>query len=162
MTTFGATKRIACVLLLAASGAAMAIAGPNTEAQAALGQILIATNADGEVLDNLFHRFPDAPVPRAKRIDYSRWLTRHLLDALAAEQKKLVQSDCGGVYQKDEICGMESNPLTCSQDDIGKPKLIVVKQDTVSATLRDRDGDRYEMVRDGGVWKLDGVKCHGE
>ncbi len=149
----------AALVLSAASTAAIAAHPPRSEAEIALSKILKAADADDEILDNLFHRYPASPVPAAKRVDYGRFLTRAFFAALKEQQKKLVQSDCGGVYREGDICGMDYNPLTCAQDTVGAVSLSTVTSTAGRAVIADARTDRYTMAHEQDGWKLDGVDC---
>ncbi|MGD0191509.1 MAG: hypothetical protein ABSD74_12280 [Rhizomicrobium sp.] len=125
----------------------------------ALDRILKIADADDRILDNLFHRYPDDPVTRSQRVDYSRFLTTELIQLFSREQRKLVQEDCGGVYLKGELCGMDYNPVTCTNGELGAPSYSTKRQTNNSALIMADTGNEYTLAQERGVWKLTGVKC---
>jgi len=158
-------RRFAAAAVLAFAGTATPIQAaspaahaPQTAAVKALDKVLDVADRDDEVLDDLLHRYP---VPPAKRIDYAKWLTADLLASLRAEEKKLVDKDCGGKYREGDICGMDFNPLTCAQDTVQPMKFRTLSQNADVAVIA-RDDASYRMVRTASGWKLDGVKCGGD
>jgi hypothetical protein len=150
---FGASMIVA----LAAPSAA-ATAGyqpPKSAAEIALDRILKAADADEFQLDNLLHRYPVVP---KKRVDYRGLLTVPLIDAMQAEEKKLVAKDCGGKYLEGEICGMDYSPITCAQHGVTYAYKTVARHahDAVVAG----PAATYRMIQVGSGWQLDGVKCN--
>jgi hypothetical protein len=160
-----ANKLRAVLLMLAASTFAMPSAGANaadhlasTAAEVALDKVLKIADADGRILDNLFHRYPDWPVPPAKRVEYKRLLTGRFLGALNKTQRALVQSDCGGVYRKGDVCGFDWNPITCAQDVFTSFTYHSLRDDGNRAVIA-AHGNTYTMVRENAAWKLDDAAC---
>ena len=141
--------------LLIAAPAAAAPHAPQTDAEKTLDRILRTAEGDEMILDNLVHRFP---VAAAKRIDYAKWLTPKLVASLQAEQKRLLDEDCGGKYVDGDICGMDYNPLTCAQDTIRPVGTKTMRMSADSALVVRADAS-YRMVRTASGWQLDGIKC---
>lgn len=133
----------------------------STSAELALDRVLKTADADHEILDNLFHRYPDAPVPAGKRVNYAHLLTPAFLSSLKHQERALVQHDCGGTYRDGEICGMDYNPITCAQDVLSSFTYNTLHESGSSATIA-AQGQTYHMVRVNGAWKLDGVECGGK
>jgi hypothetical protein len=146
-----------------AAPAATAFHPPRTAAELALSAALRRADADEEQLDNLFHRY--GPVPRAKRVDYARYLTTNFWDRLRRQEVAMVRKDCGGRYEDGEVCGMESSPITCAQDDLPSPlayRSEPVADGRVRVWLKDAGGSPatlYVMTLEGGVWKIDDARC---
>jgi hypothetical protein len=146
-----------------AAPAAAAFHPPRTAAELALSAALRRADADEEQLDNLFHRY--GPVPRAKRVDYAQYLTTNFWDRLRRKEAAMVRRDCGGVYRDGEVCGMDSSPITCAQDDLPSPlayRSEAAADGRVRVWLRDACGSPatlYIRTLDHGVWKIDDARC---
>jgi hypothetical protein len=103
-----------------------------------------------------------------KAEEYSHLFTDDFLKSAAAVQARLVQKDCGGNYSEGDICGVDGNPVTCAQD-VSKPDYLYQTQteDDRTAAIVRRWSDPsppgtesfYRLVKSGGVWKIDGIKC---
>jgi hypothetical protein len=147
-------------VVLSASGAigAAKYHKASTDAEKALEHVLKIADNDDEVLDNLFHRYPVKP---KLRVDYTGLLTPTYMAALKEEQRKVVQSDCGGKYLDGEVCGMDYNPLTCAQDTAAPFRLATVRTRKDKTDIVDSHADKYTMAHAGSGWKLDGVTCSG-
>lgn len=161
--------RVFSWVLIAACVAEPATAGgafhaPTTDAERALDYALRISDADGRILDNLFDRYPDSPVPRGKRVDYGRLLAPDFLASLKREEQALVQKECGGVYQKGEECGMDANPITCIQDVLSSfPNAFLystIRSGAGRVTIAIPAGNHYAMVLTTAGWRLGGVTCN--
>lgn len=92
--------------------------------------------------------------------------TARLRQDLAGQERKAVRDNCKGRYVPGEICGLDYNPLTCSQDESDAPYGY-----RTTAGAADRADIVYSwpgaanpsasfvMVREAGAWKLDVVEC---
>ena len=100
---------------------------------------------------------------------YSKLLTKPLLAAIGAEEKRLVKANCGGKYIEGELCGHAFVPLTCSQDSLdgGHYLYRTLKSEAKTALVAYRwpsgseDIASYRMILSGGRWLLDGIDCRG-
>ena len=99
---------------------------------------------------------------------YSRLVTKALVAAIGAEEKKLVQANCGGKYLAGELCGHDFRPLTCAQDFSDQPYLYqTVSADANSAVIRRKwpsgtdEGNTYRLLLADGRWRIDGIDCGG-
>ncbi|MBV8976462.1 MAG: hypothetical protein JO261_10465 [Alphaproteobacteria bacterium] len=141
--------------LFAAPAVAASAHAPQTDAEKTLDKILRTAEGDELILDNVLHRFP---VPATKRVDYSKWLTPALIASLQAEQKRLLDQDCGGKYVEGDICGMDYNPLTCAQDTMAVHAYATLSESGDAVTIT-RAAVAYRMTHTGPGWRLDGIKC---
>lgn len=139
---------------------------PETVQEKALNAILKHADNDTNQLDNLFHRSHD--VTESARVDYREMLSRDLLNAMQAEEKKQVQSNCGGKYIEGEICGLNFSPITCSQDSVGE-YLYRTEQHSADKSIitykwyEDQNPiATYHLIADAGHWKIDGIACLGQ
>ena len=100
---------------------------------------------------------------------YSKLVTKALVAAIGAEEKRLVKANCGGKYIEGDLCGHGSAPLTCSQDSLDGSHYLyrTLKSEPTVALLAYRwpsgntDIATYRMVLAGGRWMVDGVDCRG-
>jgi hypothetical protein len=133
---------------------------PQTEQEQALDKMLHATETDGDALAQLLGR------PGAKgHLDYARILTPKVIASIRKAERALVRQDCGGKYRKDEVCGIDFDPITCAQDsspaylyhtilDLG-PKVVIEYKSpdqTASAAV-------YTLVKAPDGWRIDGITC---
>jgi hypothetical protein len=154
------------VLALTPAGGFAAIGGfhaPQSVAEKALDRIIARADKDENQLDNLFNRY--GPVPVRRRVDYTALLSPALLSAMARHERALVKQDCGGRYRSGEVCGMDSSPITCSQDSAPPYtyKTTATAADMVIIALRwptePKTVATYRLKRFAAAWKVDGVDC---
>lgn len=146
--------------LYCAVPALAAFHSPQTEQEQMLDKMLRASETDGDALAQLLGR------PGAKgHLDYSQILTPKLIAAIRKAERALVRQDCGGKYRKDEVCGIDFDPVTCSQDtspgylyhtilDLG-PKVVIEYAwpgQTASTAV-------YTLVKRADGWRIDGITC---
>lgn len=101
-----------------------------------------------------------------KDVHYARLVTPGLRDAISREEIQLVKENCGGEYVEGDNCSFGTNPITCSQDysedgylfraeKIGRNEVVLsLGWPGFSEII-----GTYRLVRAGGVWKLDGIRC---
>jgi hypothetical protein len=156
--------------LILAAGVALAwpamadtIHPPASTAERALDAILKHADYDSNQLDNLFGGRGQKNFHAT--IDYSKVLSAPLLAAITAKQKAMVQADCGGQYQKGELCGMDSSPITCAQD-VSDSYLFRTESggDDRAEIAYFWPGTRkpvatYRLIRKAETWKIDGIRC---
>ena len=128
---------------------------PKSAAEVALDKIVKTAEGDEFLLDNLLHRYPVAP---KKQVDYRGMLTAGLIAVMQAEERRLVKQDCGGKYLEGEICGMDSSPITCAQDNVAPYTYKTLDQRGGAVTIAGPSAT-YRMIQANGRWQLDGVKC---
>ncbi|MBF0356483.1 MAG: DUF3828 domain-containing protein [Alphaproteobacteria bacterium] len=125
--------------------------------------ILMAEQEDG-----LFEFAIKAPW-RDRKLDrrFSRFFSSSLQDSWAETEKKEVQKNCEGVYRNGEICGLDINPVTCSQDiNNGQYEYKTEKAMSDFALISYKWPQfpeilaTYKMIREGNRWRLDGVSCN--
>jgi len=168
------------VMALLVVGAASSLAGPpvgGDPAKPAADRLHPATTEAEKALDKLLRlsekRFGlvAAVLGRPGGGKHDVALARELTTArlrqdLAGQERKAVRDNCKGRYVPGEICGLDYNPLTCSQDESDAPYSFR----TTAATADRADivyswpgaaspSARFVMVREAGAWKLDVVEC---
>ncbi len=143
--------------------AASAFHPARSPSEIALDRILHLADADDMQLANLLHR-PESE-GRVAHVDYTRILTRELISAISREERHLVRKDCDGRYRDGEECGFDYSPITCARDSGLTYLYRTVREDGDRAEIVyewKREGGTaatYKMVKDEGVWKIDGVLC---
>lgn len=145
------------------AAAADTIHPPKTGAERALDGILKYADQDPDQFDNLFDGRGQRPFRPAE--DYTKVLTAPVLAAMAAKEKSLVQTRCGGHYRKGELCGMDSSPITCAQDVSDSYLYRTETGGENSAEISyywpgtKKPVATYRLVRQAENWKIDGVRC---
>ncbi|WP_337997349.1 hypothetical protein [Oleispirillum naphthae] len=101
-----------------------------------------------------------------KDAHYARLITPGLREAVSREEARLVKENCGGKYVEGDNCSFDANPITCAQDYSEEGYLFRAEKsgrDEVVLSLRwpgiSQIIGTYRLVRAGGVWKLDGIRC---
>ena len=101
-------------------------------------------------------------------IKYERLFTKKFIDAIAKNEERLVQENCDGEYTKGQACGIDINPLTCSQDAPDYYLYKTIKETDQEAFIvfiwpQDINDTKlnipHRMKKENGVWKLDGINC---
>lgn len=135
---------------------------PVTPAEKVLDTILARANQD----DNLFEFILKRPwYDPAKGSGYENMFSRTLLDEWARAEASMVKESCDGVYREGEICGIDYDPISCSQDPpdaytyrtkiASNQRVVIASMAPYSAT----GAVNYVFVKTNGKWKLDGVDC---
>lgn len=134
-----------------------------TEAEKALDHVLRLSEKDGNLLEFVLHT-PQYK-PKADK-GYARYVTKRLLADMAAMEKAAVTANCKGKYVAGELCGVDYNPLTCAQDEAEgayqyKTESAADGKAVVAYKWPDEKDKAatFEMLEEGGAWKVDGVKC---
>ena len=107
-------------------------------------------------------------LPKYKPIDYSNYLTNKLALAIETYEKNLVQKTCNGKYLDDQICGINYNPITCSQESFEFEVYNTIKTNNHETTIEYSyllDNKiypiaTYRLVNKLNIWLLDGIKCN--
>lgn len=98
--------------------------------------------------------------------EYGKLYTKGLMNAWSETEANLVYQQCGGDYQTGRHCGIEYNPVTCTNfnyenyvyrtDADADPNAAVI-------AYRLPEGIQiiatYYLVKRDGAWKLDAVDC---
>jgi len=96
------------------------------------------------------------------------FFTKRLVSSWLAAQKKRVKQACGAKLDEEGACGLDYDPLLCAQDDNdGKFLYKSVHTSSNEAILAKQwEGNtsakpvaEYKLIKEIGVWKVDGVKC---
>lgn len=135
---------------------------PQTEAERTLAKLLRLSETDQNLVEFVLH----TPFykPKADK-GYGRYCTKRLLADMAAMERDTVRANCQGKYLEGELCGTDHNPLTCAQDEMAGYLFRTLSQDEGHAVIdyrwptEKRSMGQYELVREGGQWKLDRVTC---
>ena len=134
-----------------------------TEAEKTLDRVLRLSEKDPDLVEFLLA----TPHYKAKPgKDYGRYVTPRLRTDLAALERAAVAENCQGKYIDGELCGLDYNPLTCAQDLADGAYLYQTESpggDRAEIAYKWPGGKvvvaRFTLVQDGGVWKIDVVKC---
>ncbi len=134
-----------------------------SEAEKALLDIIRRAVTDDNVIEYVLGTPGYDP---KKDSGYSLLFTKKLLRVMAKKESDLVKKECNGKYTN-EICGIDYNPITCSQDFIDEGYLFQTKEDTghkavihfLWTPFIDDGSTFYILIKDGGRWKLDGIGC---
>ena len=140
---------------------------PQTEAEKVLGEILSLEAKDAGLAAFALGIPTNVPATDKR---YGQFFTTAFLNALRKTQADLIQSDCGGIERDDEPCGFGFNPIVCGQDvfDVylfrtikaGEGSVIVAVHGSEVETVADeKEFVYYSMIRQEGVWKVDGIDC---
>jgi hypothetical protein len=146
---------------------------PQTEAEKALDAILTRAKTDYDMTFyalNEPHYDPLLGSPHARLVPpedkgYSRLFTKPLVNAWRELEKSLVQQSCGGKYIGGELCGLDYNPILCTQDDSDTFHYHTVNSDKNMAIIEYSPPETeyllatYRMIKDQQGWKIDGVAC---
>jgi hypothetical protein len=162
----------ASLLLVFFASPCMAAANPGEAAHAAgsaaektLDDIVHRAETDKSVADFVFKR---PGYDAAKTADYARFFSKNLLAAWAEAEQDVLQQNCQGHYIQGQICGIDTNPVTCRPDAGAAAHLYQTKEEhrdnvLISYQWKDQDGQTdetlYRLVKDGEIWKLDGIDC---
>ena len=102
---------------------------------------------------------------------YLKVLTAALAKAILAAEAREVKANCGGVYKRGELCGMDSDAIVCAQDfpdhylfrttESAADRVVIEAAwppDQAGASQPSASGE-YRLTLSGGVWKIDGISC---
>lgn len=139
---------------------------PSTSAEQFLDLIL---TLEGGIGDAALGWYAENVPWRDTRKDahYARLITPGLREAISREEARQVKENCDGKYVDGDNCSFGSDPITCAQDVAEEGYLFnTLKAERNMAIIAYRwpYGTKvfatYRLVRVGGVWKLDGIRCH--
>ncbi len=136
-----------------------------TDAEKALDDILRRADKDGNMLEYVL-----GTSGYNAKIDpgYSRLFSINLLRAVAKAESDVVKRYCDGKYRDDDFCGLDYNPISCIQDSSEEGyRYKTTEDDSHKAIIfyqwvgYDPNKARvfYRLIKDGGLWKLDGIDC---
>jgi hypothetical protein len=98
--------------------------------------------------------------------DYGKLYTPGLMQAWSETEASMVYSNCGGDYRTGQTCGIDYNPVTCSNFKYDEYHYRTdADADPNSAVIAYRlpEGRQiiatYYLVKRDGAWKLDGIDC---
>jgi hypothetical protein len=139
---------------------------PSTSAEQFLDLIL---TLEGGIGDAALGWYAENVPWRDTRKDahYARLITPGLREAISREEARQVKENCDGKYIEGDNCSFDTNTIICAQDFPEEGVLFRTEKtgrDMAIITYRWPHGTRvlgtYRLVRAGGVWKLDGIRCH--
>lgn len=126
--------------------------------QKKLDKILNISWSDGNLIRFLLHR-----EGHAKSEKYDKLFTAKLLKTLAYDEKIVVRENCDNQYFPGERCGLDFNPLICSDKTYIVTNVQVIKENNHEAIYRYESNGRvvatYKMIKRHDEWLLDGVGC---
>ena len=92
-----------------------------------------------------------------------------LLSSIRKTEQKLLNRECNGIYRDHELCGIDYDPILCGQEnsrngylykipheDAGTAEILSIWADS---PIDPSHPTRYFLIKEKGVWKLDGVDC---
>jgi hypothetical protein len=138
---------------------------PENEAEKALDKILRIENVGNIRLGTAYT--VDDTLAGNTRINYADIMTPELFGAILEEEQKLVEQNCGGKYREGDICGLDYDPVTCTQDfaDHYLYNTLRMSEDTAQIEYTwpstDKAVAEYRLIKMDGRWKIDGIQCAG-
>lgn len=137
---------------------------PETEAEKVLDKIFTNRKTSAEISYYILQR---PGYNKKKSGEYAHFFTPSLLESWAKAGKRDIEEGCNGIY-KGEICHIDFDVLTCSQDvpDTFLYRTTYSREDEAIITYtwpeNLRDESYYRMIKTEGAWKLDSVDCKGK
>ncbi len=133
----------------------------STAAESQLDALLKFADADTDMSDFVLN------IPKrqsTKDQQFASYFTSSFLARMSYKERQLVQRDCGGHYIEGELCGIDYNPITCAQDNLGTYFYHTEKENPYNATIsfsydRERNFAVYTLVKTHTGWKLNNVEC---
>jgi hypothetical protein len=138
---------------------------PKTEAEKALDRIFMKSDSD----DNLFRFILNRPdYNPSKNYGYERFFTKELLKSWRETEADIKKGQhCN---YNEGLCGMDISPITCGQDGAGHLFKTIKQTDNeaimtyISEEIFKLYPDTktpyfYKLIKQEGIWKLDGVDC---
>ncbi|HEX2594670.1 MAG TPA: hypothetical protein VHL34_24415 [Rhizomicrobium sp.] len=146
--------------LLPAAAAPPAFHPPKSSTEIVLDRMIHRADADDNQLSNLLRlKWAD------HKLDYTTLLTPRLIAQLIAEEKAMVERDCGGVYKDGEICGFDYSPIGCDQDYAPHYLYRTLSETPDKAVIAyawpesDKADATYTLVKSKVGWRIDSVVC---
>lgn len=133
----------------------------DTVAEKALDAILAHSREDDRV--NQFLMGLPWYVPTQKD-NYQDMFSRALQQDIAAQEAAVVQRDCGGTYRDGELCGLNFDPVSCSQDPAEAYAYRTLSLISGTAIIRAQALtttalNTYYLIKDHDHWMIDGIDC---
>jgi len=142
---------------------------PTSPSELVLDSLLAKSRDIGEesaALHDYITKAPDANQEYDKEFD--TLITSQLRNSIARMQIDEVKKNCNGKYIEGELCGLDVDPITCSQD---SPVKYVYRSKSISPhevvihVRADYNGKEdmasYRLAWRDPVWKVDGIRCGG-
>lgn len=137
----------------------------HTEAEAMLNSLLSLAGADSDVVP-----FAVGYPKRKVRDDlrFTPFFSKPLLTAWRRAEAEAVKKNCNGAYVEGEMCGIDTQPITCSQEFADGLYIFRTEKATENiAVISYRWSNdakilaTYRMIKSGNRWIMDGVSCTG-
>lgn len=129
----------------------------------ALDALLMIDNESKDLQDFILQRKWQK---QARVEEFTKLFTPKLLNAWVSEDRRLAQQFCGAGFDASQgMCGVDYSPVTCEQESSDVYKYKTIEMDDKHAIVTyiwphiSIEGPIYRFIKDGEVWKLDGVKC---
>lgn len=146
-------------LTLSLAYCVVAFAADIEQSQQKLNTILKISWSEGEFIRFLLHKEGHSN----KNNKYNDLFSQKLLNTLARDEKQTVRENCGDEYHPEEVCGLDFNPLTCSNAPYLVTNINALKQGDVFAIYEYVSNGKikatYRMHNKNGRWLLDGIEC---
>ncbi len=134
---------------------------PATDAEKMIAEIL---KLDDSSTPSLFHYLTGYPKPFAND-RYATMFTQDFRNSVLSTNHEALKQNCGGKYIEGEICGLDINPVSCTQDKSDDYFFRTEQQTTHQAIIsyawpENQDASAtYRLLKDAKGWKLDAVSC---
>ncbi len=137
-----------------------------TAAEQRLDQILAADREESGQHASLFFFMVGRPqADPALSAYYHSFFTEALLDAWHRAEARSVKQQCNGRYLSGEICGLDYDPLSCSQE-MPDSYVYRTQMQTATSAMIEAGASQaaspaatYHLIKSGPLWKIDGVDC---
>ena len=135
----------------------------STPAEQALDRLLALSDKDPDL-----GRFATGNKERDQSKDtrMAPYFSQGLRDAWAAAEAAAVRRNCGGRQVAGESCGMDINPVTCSQDSSAAGYVYRTENSDGDRTILSYRWPRtteviasYRLIRSANRWIVDGITC---
>lgn len=126
----------------------------------------------GSVQSDIFHKPKTQPEKALHLVfDGNHKTTEALRESINDAEKEAVNRNCGGKYIDGELCGLDYDVLTCSQDPPDSENRLyrTIREKPIEAVIEvkayNHDQPEYpmwKMVKIKGEWWLDGIYCSAD
>ena len=136
---------------------------PENEAEKALDKILKIENVGNIRLGTSY--LEDGALADNTGLNYAEIMTQEIFNTILKEEQNLVDENCGGKYREGEICGLDYDPVTCTQDVVEQYLYNTLRMSEEEAHIEYKWPStstavaKYRLIKADGRWKIDGIQC---
>lgn len=139
---------------------------PETEAERAIAKILELNSSEtySTSLDYYLIGYRHSP----NDAYYATLITKSLRDAVIKAEQAELDENCGGKFIDGELCGMDINPVNCSNDMLDAYFYRTERQTDDEAIVSYKwpgelndSAATYRLRKIAGHWMLDAISCTG-